>query len=93
MEDASAGMFEFDLRPTTVVDETVVEDGEVVVGADVVEELVEVGSGGATVVVVVEVVVVVVGVGVVEVVEETVVVLLEDRMGDLGKSTLLAVSL
>ena len=47
-----------------------VEDGEVVVGADVVEELVEVGSGGATVVVVVEVVVVVVGVGVVEVVEE-----------------------
>ena len=93
MEDASAGMFEFDLRPTTVVDETVVEDGEVVVGADVVEELVEVGSGGATVVVVVEVVVVVVGVGVVEVVEEVEVVLLEDRMGDLGKSTLLAVSL
>ena len=83
-------MFEFDLRPTTVVDETVVEDGEVVVGADVVEELVEVGSGGATVVVVVEVVV---GVGVVEVVEEVVVVLLEDRMGDPGKSTLLAVSL
>ena len=75
------------------MDETVVEDGEVVVGADVVEELVEVGSGGATVVVVVEVVVVVVGVGVVEVVEETVVVLLEDRMGDLGKSTLSAVSL
>jgi len=86
VEDASAGMFEFDLRPTTVVDETVVEDGEVVVGADVVEELVEV-------VVVVEIVVVVVGVGVVEVVEEVVVVLLEDRMGDLGKSTLLAVSL
>ena len=83
-------MFEFDLRPTTVVDETVVEDGEVVVGADVVEELVEVGSGGATVVLVVEVVV---GVGVVDVVEEVVVVLLEDRMGDLGKSTLLAVSL
>ena len=75
------------------MDETVVEDGEVVVGADVVEELVEVGSGGATVVVVVEVVVVVVGVGVGEVVEEVVVVLLEDRMGDLGKSTLLAVSL
>ena len=73
------------------MDETVVEDGEVVVGADVVEELVEVGSGGATVVVVVEVVVVVVGV--VEVVEEVVVVLLEDRMGDPGKSTLLVVSL
>ena len=71
--------------------DAVVEDGEVVVGADVVEELVEVGSGGATVVVVVEVVVV--GGGVVDVVEEVVVVLLEDRMGDLGKSTLLAVSL
>ena len=35
----------------------------------------------------------VLGVGVVDVVEEVVVVLLEDRMGDLGKSTLLAVSL